>query len=103
MDFAASIKALGHLAGVRVTVDLVSSDGVEVATIAGTLLQRVFARADHSRLLFAFQEHPFPEGFYLDRSRFRAAEWFETEAGGELRVFLNDGFTILVEADPIDP
>lgn len=109
MDFDATLGELLGLLGRQVFLEVRSPDELEVVTMRGTLSGGddlgEFERAQgiggptHDRLLFTMQEHPFPEGFYLDRRTFEAAEWAGGPPDPELRIQLTGGFILALIED----
>ncbi len=112
MDFQATLTQLLGLLGRRVFVEVRAPGELEVVTLRGTLATGDdlgdFERAHgvggpgHDRLLFTMREHPFPEGFYLDRRTFRNAEWVRQDPDPELRIGLRGGVTVVVIEDTDD-
>jgi hypothetical protein len=109
MDFANTLGALLGLLGRRVFVEVRAQGGLEIVTTRGTLAAGDdlgdFERSqgvggpEHDRLLFTMREHPFPEGFFLDRRTFESAEWWRAGADVELRILLVGGTVIAVIED----
>jgi hypothetical protein len=109
VNFAATLSALQGLLGRRVFVEVRATGDLEVMTMRGTLAAGddlgEFERSQgiggpaHDRLLFNMREHPFPEGFYLDRRTFQSAEWWTEGADAELRIVLAGGTTVAVIED----
>lgn len=113
VDFASTLGALHGLLGRRVFVEVRAAGELEVVTMRGTLAAGddlgEFEKAQgiggpsHDRLLFNMREHPFPEGFYLDRRTFVSAEWRDDKGDRELRVTLVGGLlVVLIEDTAID-
>ncbi len=106
MDFEDTLGALLALLGRDLLVEVRAPGDLEVATLRGTLAAGddlgEFERAQgvggpgHDRLLFTMREHPFPEGFYLDRRTFEFAEWQRELPDPELRITLVSGVVVAV-------
>jgi hypothetical protein len=87
-------------------VEVRAPGNFEIATLRGRLAAGddlgAFERTQgvggpgHDRLLFTMREHPFPEGFYLDRRTFEFAEWQRELPDPELRVTLVGGVVVAV-------
>jgi hypothetical protein len=109
VDFDAALGELLGLLGTPVFVEVRSPHEFEIATMRGTLAAGddlgEFERSQgiggpsHDRLLFTMREHPFPEGFYLDRRTFEGAEWHRVEPDPELRIKLDGDVTVAVIED----
>ena len=109
MDFDTTLGELLALLGRRVFVEVRLPGDLEVATIRGTLAAGDdlgdFERSQgiggpgHDRLLFTMREHPFPEGFYLDRRTFERPERHREPLDPELRLHLRGGLVVAVIED----
>jgi hypothetical protein len=108
VDFDATLSEIQGLLGQRVCVEIRSAAGHEIATMRGTLVAGDdlgdFERTqgvggpEHDRLLFTMREHPFPEGIYLDRRTFQAAEWSGAPQP-EFCIQLGEGVVLAVSED----
>ena len=106
MDFEELLAELAGLIGREVFVEVRAPGDVEVVTMRGHLAaaddlgdferQQGIGGPGHDRLLFQLREHPYPEGFYLDRRLVESAHSIEDPSGPGLRVVLLGGYELHV-------
>jgi hypothetical protein len=106
MDFNETLSCLLSLIGREVYLEMRAPGGAEIVTMHGVLAAGddlgAFERSqgkggpEHDRILFTFREHPFPEGFYLDRRTFRDASWRHGDRETELCLTLEGGVELAV-------
>jgi hypothetical protein len=109
VDFDATLSELLGLLGRAVFVEVRAPGDHEIATMRGTLTagddlgeferKQGFGGPTHDRLLFTMREHPFPEGFFLDRRTFDSAEWRREDPDDELRISLRGGVVVVLIED----
>jgi hypothetical protein len=106
MDFEQLLTALAGLIGSEVYVEVRAPGDVEVMTMRGHLAaaddlgeferREGVGSAEHDRLLFQLREHPYPEGFFLDRSLIESAQRVSDEVEPGIRIALRDGYMLHV-------
>lgn len=106
MDFGELLAELAGLIGREVFVEVRAPGDVEVMSMRGHLAaaddlgdferRHGLGAPEHDRLLFQLREHPYPEGFFLDRGLIQSAERVADVDEPGLRVSLYGGYVLHV-------